>query len=143
VSAWEDMERALAVELPMLGELDTILWEAAGRCVQLQQTRLSLGLAVVSNEYLAAQHALTPQEEQQLAQWGWEPPDPGDLNWHIEIPWPMTSAQGAQAAKLLRQTMQLVLRADDPADITVSRFTAYGATRDDAAPLRMPRVMGV
>ena len=126
MTAWETFEQALAQELPVLNEFDTIIWQANGRCVQLQQTRLSLGLAVVSNEYLPAEHALSPEQETQLAEWGWEPPEPGDLNWHIEINWPMTTAEGRQAADLLRRTMQLVLAVDHPVDIAEQRFNASG-----------------
>ncbi len=127
MTTWEQLEHDLGNQLPVLGELDTILWQANGRCVQLQQTRLSLGLSVVSNEYLPAEHALTPAEQQQLAAWGWEAPEPGDLNWHIEVPWPMTTRDSSQVAELLRGTMQLVLGVEQPDHISVQRFTAYGA----------------
>lgn len=125
MTAWEQLEGTLAADLPVLGELDTVLWRANGRCVQMQQTRLSLGLAVVSNEYLPAERALTAEEEQQLAEWGWQQPDDGDLNWHIELAWPITTAQGAQAAALLCRTMRLVLRVTETSGIATTRTTSY------------------
>jgi T3SS (YopN, CesT) and YbjN peptide-binding chaperone 3 len=138
VTTWEQLEHELAGELPVLGELETILWQANGRCVQLQQTRLSLGLSVVSNEYLQVEHALTRAEEQQLAEWGWEPPEAGDLNWHIEVPWPMTTGEGGQAAELLRRTMQLYSAASSPITFRLSGSQPMGQTHGDAGAKSRP-----
>lgn len=125
MTTWTEVQARLAAELPVLSELDTMFWEANGRCIQLQQTRLDLCLAVVSNEYLPPEHALTPAEEDRLREIGWHEPDRGIDNWHVELSWPITTEQAQHAAKMLRESMKLVLLVSDPDDIHHRRTTAY------------------
>ncbi|WP_373311895.1 TY-Chap domain-containing protein [Catellatospora chokoriensis] len=70
--------------------------------------------------------ALTGQEEQQLIPWGWQAPETGDENWYIDA-WPISTSQAEQAARLLRQTIQLVLRAAEPGLVQTNRGYAHGA----------------
>ncbi|WP_144121044.1 TY-Chap domain-containing protein [Catellatospora sichuanensis] len=71
--------------------------------------------------------ALTGQEEQQLIGGGWQATETGDENWHVELAWPISTSQAEQAARLLRQTIQLVLRAAEPGLVQTSRGYAHGA----------------
>lgn len=125
MTSWVELQDDLAAELPVLGELDTMFWEANGRCVQLQQTRLDLCMSVISNEHLLSEHALTEAEEVRLWEIGWHEPGLGMDSWHLEMPWPITTGQAQQAAKMLREAMELVLLVSSPNEINYRRTTAY------------------
>jgi hypothetical protein len=84
-----------------------------------------------SNNFLAGRWALSPAQEEQLAQLGWQCPTPGDSDLNFMRQWPVP-APYADIARLAVRSLREVYGIAQPADLVYRRF-AKGA-HDFAEP---------
>ncbi len=125
-TSWEQLTERIAVRLPLLENNDVISLKSAGRYTQLIQREDGLNLEAVSNRFLPPGRRLTTDEEQQLRQKGWEPPNPPlQLNWWRDVKqWPLHSRDSHRIAELLVSTLRDVYRIADPSEIVERSFNA-------------------
>src|ERR1035437_9890302 len=79
-----------------------------------------------SNNFLAGRWALSPAQEEQLAQLGWQCPMPGDSDLNFMRQWP-TPAPYAEIARLAVRSLREVYGIERPAELVYRRFGERGA----------------
>jgi hypothetical protein len=123
-STWEQLTEQLAARLPQLDNDDVINLKSEGRYTQLIQVEDGLILEAVSNRFLPPDSQLTPHQEEQLQQKGWEPPNPPlRLNWWHDVKqWPLHSRDADRIADLMISTLRDVYRIADPGDVVERTF---------------------
>lgn len=123
---WESLTNELARGIAALADGDTIILRNDVYFTQMQQGPSWLTIEAVSNEFLPLQRQIGTEQQQRLAQMGWEPPQPpGRLNWWKTYSWPLPSSEARQAASLLTSTLRDVFGAYEVGTITKERFNAF------------------
>jgi hypothetical protein len=125
VSSWEELSGQLADRLPVLEVDDVVILAAPGnRYTELVQLEGRIALDAVSNTFLPPDDQLTADQERQLQEKGWQPPERPfrPLWWHEVDEWPLRSGEVSAVVELMVSTMRDVYRVADPADIEVRSF---------------------
>jgi hypothetical protein len=78
-----------------------------------------------SNNFLAGRWALSPAQEEQLAQLGWQCPMPGDSDLNFMRQWP-TPAPYAEIARLAVRSLREVYGIGRPSELVYRRFAKRG-----------------
>jgi hypothetical protein len=122
--SWEQLTDKLAARLPRLQEDDVIILKCGRYSTQLIQLRWGLSLQAVSNRFLPPELPLSTEQEHQLREKGWQPPDPPlQLNWWLDVDkWPLHSRDAARIAELMISTLRDVYDATDPGDVEERSF---------------------
>jgi hypothetical protein len=79
-----------------------------------------------SNNFLAGRWSLSPAQEEQLAQLGWQCPMPGDSDLNFMRQWP-TPAPYAEIARLAVRSLREVYGIERPAELVYRRFAKVGS----------------
>jgi hypothetical protein len=120
VTTWDEFERALAEQLPLMNDGDTVVLRHGGYHVQFAQNPEDVDVEAVSNEFLPPDKQLDAVAERRLMEMGWRHPrpDPDPSGWWDEVPWPMTNATARRIAGRLRRTLEEVFRVGSPEDLS-------------------------
>lgn len=123
MSDWNDFAGRLRRDLADLADEDIVILLYGDRGVQFAQTpRMLLTEAIISPAPIPAQ-PLPEQEHTALVALGWSPPDvPHFTNWHLELPWPATSAQYDATTSRLVQTLRDLLGVPNPSDLAIKAW---------------------
>ena len=78
-----------------------------------------------SNNFLAGRWALSPAQEEQLAQLGWQCPTPGDRDLNYMRQWPMP-APYAEIARLAIRSLREAYGIQRPSELVYRRFAKHG-----------------
>ena len=120
--SWDDFTVDLGRDLAGMVADDVRVFEYGPRYVQVAAGFRSTRLEVVSNSYLPPDQALTTDEEDILRRLGWGEPNELNPNWHRTYPWPLSSAQATDAARVLTDAIHAILPASSPADLKLKAF---------------------
>lgn len=121
---WSDFFRRLRRDLADLADEDIVILLYGDHGVQFAQTpRMLLTEAVINSGPVSAR-PLPEQAHAALVALGWNPPDvPRFTNWHLELPWPATSAQYDAATSRSVRTLRDVLGVPSPSDLTIKAWS--------------------
>jgi hypothetical protein len=124
--SWDDFTVDLGRDLAGMRAHDTRIFDCGARYVQVAAGPRVTSLEVAGNLHLPPDQLLTSDEEDTLRRLGWgEPDEPNQyFNWHRTYPWPLSSAQAAEAAQVLTDATRAILRASSPADLEIDAFNA-------------------
>ena len=120
MTTWDEFERGLAEQLPVMNEGDTVVLSHGDYHVQFAQSTDVTAVEAVSNEFLPPGKHLDAVAERRLMEMGWRHPrpDPDPSGWWDEVPWPMTNATARRIAGRLRRTLEEVFGVGSPADLS-------------------------
>ncbi len=126
-SSWAELTEQLAARLPQLHDGDVISLKGADRYTQLIQRETGLTLEAVSNRFLPPERHLTAEQEQELENKGWQPPNPPRRNnwWHEVEQWPLHSRDADRIAELMVSTLRDVYEVSGSSDVVERTFNAY------------------
>lgn len=100
--SWQELTQTLGARLPRLDDGDSLILEHGDFYAQCQMAEDWLHADVVSNHHLPPEHQLSAEQEERLRAMGWLPPDPpGNFNWHVKVPVPMSDDDGARVAEMM------------------------------------------
>jgi hypothetical protein len=124
--SWEQLIDQLAARLPRLQEDDVISLVGGPYRTELIQLRWGLSLQAVSNRFLPPELHLSTEQERQLREKGWQPPNPPfQLNWWLDVDkWPLHSRDAAWVAELMISTLRDVHDVTEPGDVEERSFNA-------------------
>ena len=129
--SWEEFERRLAAVLGrMAAESFLIVSTRADEehCYYVQFAQGGRGgfrAEAESNNFLAGRWALSPAQEEQLAQLGWQCPTPGDSDLNYMRQWPLP-APFADIASIAVRSLREVFGVGQPSELVYRRFAKGG-----------------
>ena len=124
-SSWAELTGQLADRLPRLRVDEVVILEASGnRYTELIQLEGGLELSAVANASLPPDGQLRADQERELEQKGWQPPNrPLRQTWWLAVPkWPLHSRDAARIAELMVSTLRDVYGVAGPSDIEQRSF---------------------
>lgn len=129
--SWPQFTEQLARRLVVLADGDTFIFFGIGapdQFAQLQQTSTILMLEVASNVVLPPDATLSTEQEEQLGDLGWFPPDPPNTyNWYLHLNWPLSTDASRHAARLVAASLHEVLGVAEPDALRIEGFNAASA----------------
>ncbi|GIF96986.1 TY-Chap domain-containing protein [Catellatospora citrea] len=121
MSDWTDFAGRLRRDLADLADEDIVILVYGVGGVQFAQTPRMLLTEAITGPVHAP--PVPEQQHAALVALGWSPPDvPHYTNWHLELPWPATSAQYDATTSRLVQTLRDVLNVPSPADLAIKAW---------------------